>query len=50
MFGTHFFEGIDTKEKAIILTEVQNNLKLSCFRNGQWYADYRRIRVVAVKK
>ena len=50
MFGNHFFEGINAKEKAAIVTEVQNNLKLACFKDGKWYADYRRIRVVAFKK
>ena len=50
MFGAHFFQGINPKEKATILAEVQNNVRAKCFKDGQWYADYRRIRVVAVKK
>ncbi len=50
MFGSHFFLGIDPKEKAAILSEVQNNVRSKCFKDGQWYADYRRIRVVALKK
>ena len=50
MFGAHFFLGIDAKEKAAILSEVQNNVRSKCFKDGQWYADYRRIRLVAIKK
>ena len=50
MFGTHFFKGIDTKDKAAILTEVQDKVRSTCFKDGQWHADYRRIRIMAVKK
>ena len=50
MFGSHFFEGIQQETKLAILTEVQNKVKTKCFKDGQWYADYRRIRVVAIKK
>ena len=49
MFGTHFFQGIDIKEKAAILTEVQNRVRPTCYKDGQWYADYRRIRILAYK-
>ena len=50
MFGTHFFDGIDSKDKAAILTEVQDKVRSTCYKDGQWYADYRRIRIMAVKK
>lgn len=50
MFGAHFFKGIDPNVKDTILNEVQNKVRSSCFIDGNWYADYRRIRVVAVKK
>ena len=50
MFGTNFFQGIDTKDKAAILTEVQDKVRSTCFKDGQWHADYRRIRIMAVKK
>jgi len=49
MFGTHFFQGIEASKKAVILTEVQNSVKPRCYKNEQWYADYRRIRIVAFK-
>lgn len=50
MFGAHFFEGIQQEDKISILNEVQNKVHASCFKDGNWYADYRRIRVVAFKK
>jgi len=50
MFGAHFFEGIGQKDKNDILDEVQNKVQSSCFKEGNWYADYRRIRVVAYKR
>ena len=49
MFGTHFFQGIDTKDKTAILAEVQNKVRPACYKDGKWYADYRRIRIMAVK-
>lgn len=49
MFGSHFFEGIPQENKITILTEVQNKVKSKCLKDGQWYADYRRIRAVAIK-
>ncbi len=50
MFGFHFFQGINPVEKAAVLTDVQNSVRSTCYIDGQWYADYRRIRVVAAKK
>lgn len=49
MFGTHFFQGIDIKDKTAILAEVQNKVRPACYKDGKWYADYRRIRIMAVK-
>lgn len=50
MFGVHFFEGIPAKVKTQILNEVQDKVRTKCFKEGKWYADYRRIRVVAIKQ
>ncbi|MGI9531213.1 class I SAM-dependent methyltransferase [Lutimonas sp.] len=50
MFGAHFFEGVEEGEKNDILDDVQKKVESSCFYNGNWYADYRRIRVVAIRK
>ncbi len=50
MFGDPLFVGIPEPEKEIILEEVQNKLRPTHFINGTWYADYKRIRAIAVKK
>lgn len=49
MFGSHFFEGVDQEHKLAILEQVQNAVKNACLKDQKWYADYRRIRVVAFK-
>ena len=49
MFGEGFFKTIDSKVVNEILEEVQENLKPILFKNGSWYADYKRLRVTGVK-
>ncbi|MFT3934384.1 MAG: methyltransferase domain-containing protein [Chitinophagaceae bacterium] len=50
MFGESFLKGIDEPVLDIILTEVENKLRPTHFRNGKWYADYKRLRIVAMKQ
>lgn len=49
MFTDNFFAGIAAGEKADILEEIATALKPTHFVDGQWVADYKRIRVMAVK-
>lgn len=49
MFGDNFFPNIPRTEKEIILEEIQSTLKPTHFIDGQWIADYKRIRVMAIK-
>ncbi len=49
MFGDSLFKGIPDTEKDNILDEVQAKLKATHFIDNVWYADYKRIRVVATK-
>ena len=49
MFGRPFFEEISASDVSDIMNEVQESLKPELFRNGKWFADYKRIRVVAHK-
>ena len=49
MFAKSFFKGVDSIDVEEIKTEVQEGIKEKCFNNGKWYADYKRIRFVAIK-
>ena len=49
MFGDYLFVDISDTEKDNILVEVQDKLKATHFIDGVWNADYKRIRIVAVK-
>lgn len=49
MFGSRFFEGINELEQEKILDEVQNNLKDTLQKDGSWFADYKRLRIIATK-
>lgn len=49
MFCDNFFTGISAIEKEVILDEIETALKPTLFVDGQWVADYKRIRVMAVK-
>jgi len=50
MFGGPFFEGVEPNDVDTIIEEVQNNVKAKLFQRGKWFADYKRIRVVAYKQ
>ncbi|MFP4091306.1 MAG: class I SAM-dependent methyltransferase [Cyclobacteriaceae bacterium] len=50
MFARSFFEAVPEKEQQSIMEEVQEQLRPHLFRDGKWYADYKRLRVVAVKE
>lgn len=47
MFAMPFFKGVDTSDLQNILIEIQESLRTDLFKNGKWFADYRRIRIVA---
>lgn len=50
MFGGLFLEGIPESDIQQILSGVEDQLRPSHFEKGIWRADYRRLRVLAVKK
>lgn len=50
MFGAAYLQTINENEVERILFEVQEDLKNTNFRKGSWYADYKRLRIVANKK
>ncbi|MEM7725129.1 MAG: methyltransferase domain-containing protein [Cyanobacteria bacterium P01_A01_bin.45] len=49
MFGGRFLEGLTPQEQITVITNVENKLRSKLYKNGIWNADYRRIRVLAVK-
>ncbi len=50
MFGKAFFNNVSLEHIEEIKQEVQEEIQSKCFKNGKWYADYKRIRVVAIKE
>ena len=49
MFGKSFFLGVADDHIDEIKDEVQEQVKDQCLVDGKWFADYKRIRVIAVK-
>ncbi|HVB04097.1 MAG TPA: methyltransferase domain-containing protein [Chitinophagaceae bacterium] len=49
MFGNCFFKGIPPRKKVGLKVEIQDLLRPTHFREGSWFADYRRLRVKALK-
>ncbi|MBX7172400.1 MAG: methyltransferase domain-containing protein [Pyrinomonadaceae bacterium] len=49
MFGEKFFVGINKTEKENILNTLQKSLEEKLLINGVWQADYKRIRIIAIK-
>ena len=50
MFGNNFFKNISAEIKKEIIDEAVEILKSTSYRNGKWFADYTRLRVVAIKE
>ena len=50
MFGSAFFTGIAEHDKNDILTTIEQQLRPLLYTDGQWVADYKRIRVVGIKE
>jgi len=49
MFAGCFFEGISGQDKLNILADIEERLRPKLYRDGTWFADYKRLRVVAFK-
>ena len=50
MFGNQYFIGIPATEKEAMLAEITDLLEPFYNKDGQWYADYKRLRFIAVKE
>jgi trans-aconitate methyltransferase len=49
MFGRPFLQDIREEEIKLIEQKVQDKVRPILFKKGKWYADYKRIRVIAIK-
>ena len=50
MFGSSFFQSVPTAELPQVLNEITDLLQPTNEVDGQWYADYKRLRFVAIKE
>ncbi|WP_078552039.1 class I SAM-dependent methyltransferase [Bacillus alkalicellulosilyticus] len=50
MFGSQLFEGIPEERKKDIILKVEKNVKDTLYQDGNWFADYKRIRVIGLKQ
>ncbi|MEO8405057.1 MAG: methyltransferase domain-containing protein [Chitinophagaceae bacterium] len=50
MFGNNFFGEISADLRKEIINEATDKLKVSNYKDGKWFADYARLRVIAVKE
>ena len=49
MFARSYLEELSDKNVEIILEDVEKQLRTTNYHDGKWYADYKRLRVVALK-
>src|SRR4028119_408234 len=49
MFAPEFLSGLSDDVRSHVINSVEERLRSALYRDGNWIADYRRIRVVAVK-
>ncbi len=47
MFAGVWFEGIPAKAREGVIAKIESRLRPSLWRDGAWWADYRRLRIVA---
>ena len=50
MFASPFFKGIPGEESSRIIEKVIQLTSQDCYRDGKWYADYKRLRIQAIKE
>lgn len=49
MFAATFFAGLGEAEVAQMKQDIETRLRPTRFHDGHWYADYKRLRVTAIK-
>lgn len=49
-FADNVLDALPADKRAEVIADTENRLRAQSYRDGTWFADYRRIRVVAVKE
>jgi trans-aconitate methyltransferase len=49
MFANSLFNGLSTDAQISTIIDIENQLRPSLYKNNTWFADYKRIQVIAVK-
>ncbi len=49
-FGAYYLDDLSDADREAVARDAQERVRAGLFRDGQWFADYRRIRFVAVKR
>jgi hypothetical protein len=50
VFVNNFLDAVATEDRAAVVEEIHARLRPDFYRDGTWNADYRRIRIVAIKE
>jgi trans-aconitate methyltransferase len=50
MFGAPYLQGVDESDLEQLLEASQEKIRSTNFVDGKWYADYKRLRIVAFKE
>jgi trans-aconitate methyltransferase len=50
MFGNNILDKFSTEQQSCILTDIEKLLTPSLYKDGTWFADYRRIRIAVIKQ
>jgi len=50
VFAKQFFDGIESKTKDNLLNEIKDYLSARNIKDGKWFIDYKRLRILAVKE
>ena len=50
MFGDRVFAGVSEEVKQQVLVQTEAKVRGRLFKDGQWFADYRRLRIIAYKE
>lgn len=49
MFGSHLLSKIPPKQQVEVVRDLEHRLRSKLYRDGVWFVDYKRIRVMAIK-